>query len=118
TTRNYQSVQANFSLRIRPIVSGDNQVTLDIEVEQNDFTARISPEAPPGQVSRKFTSLIRVAGDDMILLGGLEEKTVDNSGRGVPLLSRIPVLRWLFSSRTRSASKSKLNIFIKPRILP
>lgn len=117
TTRNYQSVQANFTLTIKPIVSGDEQVTLDINVEQSDFTARISPQAPPGSVSRKFTSMIRVGNGEMVLLGGLEEKGVNDSGRGVPLLSRIPVLRWLFSSRTRAYNKTKLNIFIKPTIL-
>lgn len=117
TTRNYQQVEANFTLQIKPFVSADGQVTLEIDVEQTDFTARISPEAPPGTVSRKFTSMVRVRNNEMILLGGLEEKGYDDSGRGVPLLSRIPVLRWLFSSRTRSYKKSKLNIFIKPTIV-
>ena len=86
-------------------------------MEQSDFTARISPQAPPGSVSRKFTSMIRVGNEEMVLLGGLEEKGVNDSGSGVPLLSRIPVLKWLFSSRTRSYNKTKLNIFIKPTIL-
>ncbi len=116
-TRNYQQVQANFTLKIKPYVSSGEQVTLEIDVEQSDFTGRISPEAPPGTVSRKFTSMIRVRNNDMILLGGLEEKGYDDTGRGVPLLSRIPVLRWLFSSRTRDYNKSKLNIFIKPTIV-
>lgn len=117
TTRNYQSVQANFTLAIRPMVSADNQVTLEIDVEQSDFTARISPEAPPGTVSRKFTSLIRVKGGEMVLLGGLEEKGYDDSGSGFPVLSRIPIIKWFFSSRTRTENKTKLNVFIKPTIL-
>jgi type IV pilus assembly protein PilQ len=117
TTRNYQQVEANFTLKIKPYVSSDEQVTLEIDVEQTDFTARISPEAPPGTVSRKFTSMIRVRNNDMILLGGLEEKGYDDSGKGVPLLSRIPIIKWLFSSRTRSYKKTKLNIFIKPTIV-
>lgn len=116
-TRNYQSVEANFTLTIKPMVSSQDQVTLEIEVEQSDFTARISPEAPPGSVNRKFSSLIRVKNNEMILLGGLQEKGYDDTGAGVPLLSRIPFLRWLFSSRTRTDSKSKLNVFIKPIII-
>lgn len=117
TTRNYQSVQANFTLSIRPMVSADGQVTLDIDVQQSDFTARISPEAPPGSVSRTFTSMIRVKDQEMILLGGLEEKSIDDTGSGVPFLSRIPLIKWFFSSRTRNKSKTKLNIFIKPTII-
>ncbi len=115
--RNFQSVQANFTLTIKPIVSGDNQVTMEIDVEQSDFTSRITPEAPPGSVTRKFTSMIRVKGDEMILLGGLEEKNINDTGSGVPLLSRIPIIKWFFSSRNRTYSKSKLNIFIKPTVI-
>ena len=116
-TQQYQSVKADFSLTIKPIVSGDDNVTLEIQVEQSDFTARISPSAPPGSVNRTFNSIIRVKNEEMILLGGLEEKSVDDSGSGVPLLSRIPILKYLFSSRTTKVGKSKLNIFIKPTVI-
>lgn len=117
TIRNYQSVQANFSLTITPYVANEDQVTLEIQVEQTDFTARIAPEAPPGNVSRTFNSYIRVKNEDMILLGGLEEKGYTSVGSGVPLLSRVWGLKWLFSSRNRTDNKSKLNIFIKPQVI-
>jgi type IV pilus assembly protein PilQ len=116
-TRNYQSVEANFTLKIKPIVSGDSSVTLEIDVEQSDFTARIDPQAPPGSVNRKFTSMIRVKNEEMVILGGLEEKSVEDSGSGIPLLSRIPILKYLFSSRTNNIQKTKLNIFIKPTVI-
>lgn len=116
-TRTFNSVQASLSITIKPFVSQDEQVTLDIQVNQSDFTARISPEAPPGSVTREFTSLIRVKNGDMILLGGLEEKSSNETGSGVPLLSRIPIIKWFFSSRTRANTKTKLNIFIKPTII-
>jgi len=113
----YKPVDAELSVSIRPIVDGSEQVTLDIKVEQSDFTTRISEFAPPGKVSRKFESLIRVKDQEMILLGGLEEKDIRDTRSGFPILSRIPVLRWIFSSRQKSNSKSKLNIFIKPTII-
>jgi type IV pilus assembly protein PilQ len=98
-------------------VSGDSSVTLEIDVEQSDFTARIDPQAPPGSVNRKFTSMIRVKNEEMVILGGLEEKSVEDSGSGIPLLSRIPILKYLFSSRTNNIQKTKLNIFIKPTVI-
>lgn len=113
----YKPIDAELSVSIRPIVDGNEEVTLDIKVEQSDFTARISEFAPPGKVSRKFESLIRIKDQEMILLGGLEEKEVRDTRNGFPILSRIPVLNWIFSSREKSSSKSKLNIFIKPTII-
>jgi len=117
TTQNYKPVEVDFTLKINPIVSGDDQITLDISVEQSDFTSRISKDAPPGNVSRSFTSLIRIRNEEMVLLGGLEEKKVSHSGKGIPWLSRIPFLKWLFSSQTKEKSHDKLSIFIKPTII-
>lgn len=116
-TNQYKSVEAQFSLTIKPIVQGDDQITLKITVEQSDFTTRISQSAPPGKVTRTFNSTIRVKNQEMILLGGLEEKTTTDNGDGLPVISRIPVLKWFVSSRMKEKSKKKLNIFIKPTII-
>jgi len=116
-TQTYKATNADLSITIKPIVSGDEHVTMEISVEQSDFTGRISENAPPGTVSRNFQSTIRVKNDDMILLGGLEEKTSNNSGSGLPFLSRVPVIKWFTGSRTKEESKSKLNIFIRPTII-
>lgn len=116
-TRVYKSVNADLAVTIKPFVSGDDQITMEISVSQSDFTEKIEPGAPPGTVSRDFTSLIRVKDQEMVLLGGLEEKAIRESGRGVPFLSRIPIIKWFFSSRSREKSKSKLNIFIKPTVI-
>ncbi len=52
----------------------------------------------------------------MIVLGGMErtEKKKVKAGSGVPLLSRIPIIKWLFSSRERTKSKVITLVFIKP----
>ncbi len=115
--RRYESVNADFSIKILPVVSGDEHVTLEIEVKQSDFTGQISPDAPPGQVNRNFNSNIRMVNGEMIVLGGLESKSVEDSGSGVPFLARIPVIKWFFSKRRRAKSKSKLLIFVKPTIV-
>lgn len=113
----YRPVQADLTVTINPIVSGDNQITLEINVKQSSFTTRISPTAPPGTITKDFQSLLRVKNEEMIILGGLEEDATNESSSGLPLLSRIPVLKWLFSNRTKSRSKSKLTIFIKPVVI-
>ena len=116
-TKQYKSVKADFTLKIKPIISGNEQITLEVKVEQYDFTGRISPQAPPGAVSRNFESLIRVKNEEMILLGGLEAKSLSDAGSGVPFLGRIQILKWIFSYRNRERSATKLNVFIKQVII-
>ena len=116
-TRTYVPVQADLSVSIKPVVSGNDQITLEITVEQSDFTERISEEAPPGKVTRNFTSMLRVKNNEIILLGGLEEKSRNDSGSGLPLISRIPVLKWIFGRRNKSKGTTQLNVFIKPTVI-
>jgi type IV pilus assembly protein PilQ len=116
--KNYQSIDAELSLSIMPLVSGDGQITMDIKVIQSSFNGqKVDKDAPPGINSREFTSIIRVKDQDIIVLGGLEEKVKNDSGSGVPLLARIPIIKWFFSSRKREDSKKKLSVLIKPTVI-
>lgn len=117
TTHIWRAINADLAITITPVVSGDEQITLDIDVKQSEFTPREFEDSPPGSVTRQFTSLIRVKNGEMIMLGGLEKNTTSNTGSGIPILSRIPILKWIFSERTNSKYKSKLNIFIKPTVI-
>lgn len=115
---NYFPIDAELALDIMPFVSGDGEITLDINVVQSSFNGeRIAPDAPPGMNSREFSSIIRMRDQDVAILGGIEERTKDDSGSGVPFLARIPVIKWFFSERRREDSKRKLNILIKPTVI-
>ena len=113
----WQPLNADLSLDITPVVSGAGQVTLTITVNQSDFTERAGPNGPFGSVEREFSSSIRVKNGEMVLLGGLEDKTVNKTGSGIPFLARIPVIKWFFGNQERNKSESQLHIFIKPTII-
>jgi len=112
----WKSTEANLSITIKPLVSKDENVTLNISVEKSSFLGRAGETAPPGKATQKFESMIRVKNNEMILLGGLEELENENSGTGTPFLSKIPIIKWLFSSRKKRKDKSKLHLFIKPTV--
>jgi len=116
-TNVYQEVNADLSIAIKPIVSGDDQVTLGIKINISDFTSIPTDGSPPPQAISKFETSLRVHSEDTIVLGGLERTETDDSGSGIPLLSRIPILKWIFSSRTRSKSKVVTVLFIKSTII-
>ncbi|KQX15066.1 type II secretion system protein GspD [Flavobacterium sp. Root420] len=113
----WKSTDANLSLSIKPFVSMDENVTLTIVVEKSSFLGRAGETAPPGKATQKFESLVRVKNGEMILLGGLDELKKEDSGSGTPLLSRIPIIKWFFSSRKKGKTNSKLHIFIKPTVV-
>lgn len=116
-TEQYNEVNADMTIDIRPIVSGDEQVTLNISIDISDFTQDTPIDEPPPTTTSKFESIIRVRNDEMVVLGGIERFESTNNASGVPLLSRIPGLKWLFSNRSRGRSKVVSVVFIKPTII-
>lgn len=113
----WNSADANLEINISPIVSENEQVTLDIDVIQSEFAdANVNQDAPPGSNSRAFQSMMRVRNGDMILLGGLERRSKTETVSGLPLIARIPILNWIFARKHREKRKSKLTVFIRPTI--
>lgn len=113
-SQQWKPIDANLSVTIKPFVSADEHVTLTINVEQDDFSGKVDPQSPPNITTQTFESMVRVKNGELILLGGLEKKEKTDSGSGVPFLSRIPILKWFFSSREKTRAKSKLHILIRP----
>ncbi|MDR2065851.1 MAG: type II secretion system protein GspD [Prevotellaceae bacterium] len=113
----WKNIEANLSIKITPYVSLDEKITLEIEIEQSEFTEREEESAPPGSITRSFKSQITVQNEDMVLLGGIDKNTKEKSSKGLPFLARIPVIKWLFGSTKNNKVDRKLNVFIKPTII-
>jgi type IV pilus assembly protein PilQ len=116
-TNTYKPLNADLAISITPMVSGDEQVTLNISVKQSTFTKRVSDTGPFGTTQRSFESVVRVKNQQMILLGGLEENETNESGKGTPVLSRLPFLKWIFGLHTKTKSKTRLSVLIRPTVI-
>ncbi|MEN0052349.1 MAG: hypothetical protein AAGC65_01705 [Mucilaginibacter sp.] len=116
-TNVFQEVNADLVVNIKPIVSGDDQVTLGISVNTSSFTAIPTDGSPPPESTSKFETSLRVHSEDTIVLGGLERTEIDDNSSGIPVLSQIPILKWLFSSRTKTHAKVITVLFIKSTII-
>jgi len=59
-----------------------------------------------------------VASGDTVIIGGIYKENTSKVEEGVPWLSKIPIIGWLFKRESRSIEKSELLIFLKPTVLP
>ena len=118
TVVNYLPITAELALEFNPFVSEDGQITMDVRVVQSSFSgARIAEDAPPDINTREFSSILIMKDQDVAVLGGIEQVIKDDSGSGVPLLARIPVIKWFFSKRRREDTKRNLTVLIKPTVI-
>ena len=51
------------------------------------------------------------------MLGGLEEDSKNETGKGTPFLSRVPVLKYLFGERSKTKSETHLSVLIRPTVI-
>ena len=82
----------------------------------NAVGARSSP-AGPSSDRREANTQVLVRDGETMVIGGVFIDAQNNNVQGVPYLSRIPVLGWLFKNKNESVSKQELLIFLTPTIV-
>ena len=115
-------VDANLELNVTPqITSRDpkemgKQIMMRVRATRNAVGARSNPAGPSIDRREANTQVIVRDGETMVI-GGVFIDTQNNNVNGVPYLSRIPVLGWLFKNKAESISKQELLIFLTPSIV-
>ena len=114
-----QTQDASISLTLKPSINKmSNFVKLDIEAKLQDFSQRKVAESAGYAVnSRRAKTSVVCADGDTIVLGGLVRDIANDSVAKIPILGDIPVLGWLFRSKSNQSTKSNLLIFITPKII-
>ncbi|WP_457567398.1 type IV pilus secretin PilQ [Desulfurobacterium sp.] len=112
--------KASLILKVKPHVTNDNKILLDLEIKKDkpnyDYVA-ITGNSEPAIDTRNVKTQIMVNNGDTLVIGGIYEQEKSKSQTGVPLLSKIPLLGWLFKNEIVKDSNSELLIFITPKVI-
>lgn len=111
-------VNATLKLDVTPQISADGNVnmTVDITNDSVDF-ANQEPGNPPPIIKKEAKTVLKVHDGQTAVIGGVFVTNEGVSQNGLPFLSKIPVLGWLFKNRTKSRSNDELLIFLTPKII-
>ncbi len=115
-------VDANLELNVTPqITSRDpredaKRILMRVRATRNAVGARSNP-AGPSIDRREATTQVIVRDGETMVIGGVFVDTQANNVQGVPYLSRMPVLGWLFKNKSESVGKQELLIFLTPSII-
>jgi general secretion pathway protein D len=110
------------SIKIKPQINKmSNFVKLDVEAKissiQNESVPSALQSQTFGSLERSAKSSVFIGDSDTMVLGGLIRDQTSTAVNKIPLLGDIPILGWLFSSRTNTVQKTNLLIFLTPRIV-
>jgi general secretion pathway protein D len=115
TTKEYQYKEVGIKLEIRPQISGENSIRLDIAQESSDV---VNPGAEAITIFKRTIKTSVIAEDgEIIVLGGLIKEKVARNQDKIPGLGDLPLIGWLFRSKSDLFEKINLLIFIRPTII-
>ena len=103
-------------LTVRPTISVDGTVQLDVTQEVSNATTETAFNAPVISTRSIRTDLL-VHDGQTIVLGGLSDNERDIQASGIPILSSIPFLGGLFGRYDRTGTQTELFVFLTPRVI-
>lgn len=107
-------------LRVTPQISEGNSLRLTIFQENStiiDPLAGNVNEVGVTLAKRQIENTVVVADGQTVVIGGLLSENYGNTVEKTPYLGDIPVLGWLFKTRSKSVEKINLLIFLTPHIV-
>jgi general secretion pathway protein D len=117
TVSQVQYLETGIILKVRPRVTRDGMVFLDIVQEVS--TPGDQPNAQ-GNVrinTRKIKTEAAIRAGETVMLAGLISDTVRSGSSGLPFLSRIPVIGGLFGQQGTAKERSEVIVLLTPTLV-
>jgi len=109
-------IDANLKLTVTPHVTNDGNVKMIIKAKKDapDFTKAVL--GVPSIDKKEAITEVLVKNNGVVAIGGIYSIEKGSGAEGIPLLSKIPLLGWLFKRETKDDTRKDLLIFISPTI--
>jgi general secretion pathway protein D len=115
----FQYTDVGVNIEMTPTVHFDRDVTLKIKIEVTSQSGQvtISQVTEPILSQRVVDQVIRLREGEASILGGIQDKQDQSSWTGIPGLSSIPILKYLFGSKDQTVSDDELVFLVVPHVV-
>jgi general secretion pathway protein D len=116
----YQYRDIGIILKVKPRINDGGLVTIDLSQEISTYTPVSIGAAGETQIAlnkMEATSNLVVQDGQTIVIGGLIREDSTKARSGVPFLSRIPLIGWIFGSTGDDKSRVELIILLTPHVV-
>jgi general secretion pathway protein D len=108
---------AGIVLTVTPRISDKRVVALDVKQTVNDVGPAQPPSGSPIIIKREAETSVVLHDNQTLVLGGLIQTRRSSTQTGIPGLSKIPILGFLFGKSVNEFSRTELLILITPRVI-
>lgn len=112
----YEYKDVGVILNITPHINEEDFIRLKISLQSTKLTSAAASTTPTTlKRSAKTTTVVK--DNETIVIAGLVGDSTDDNTYKVPLLGDIPLLGWLFKTKSTSREKTNLYVFLTPHIV-
>ncbi len=112
-----QQIQFGSRISVEPRYdSTTGRIDLKLDALISELTD-VNAEGLPGRTFTNLSTLVNLELGQSVVLAGIHAKSTGRGSEGLPVLSQIPVLGYLFGSHTYRESESESLIFIVPSVI-
>lgn len=109
---------ATLKLEVTPHATPDNRLNLKVTVNKDAPTLTFASSAGvPSILKNKAVTELLVKDGETTVIGGIYQTTKGETETYTPFLGKIPIIGWLFKSKTVEDKNTELLIFITPRVV-
>jgi type IV pilus assembly protein PilQ len=112
---NVAFVTAALSLKVKPQITPDDKVVLDLKVNK-DSVGQVYNNVPSINTNKVSTQVL-VENGGTVVIGGVYSQSLTDSDNKVPWLGDLPIIGFLFKSTSKIDNKNELLVFITPKIM-
>ena len=116
-TQNIEYRDAGIILTVTPRISDKRVVALDVKQTVNQVGAPQPPSGSPIIIKREAETSVVLHDNQTLVLGGLIQTQRSNVQTGIPGLSRIPILGFLFGRSADLFQRTELLLLVTPRVI-
>jgi len=115
----FQYLDVGVNIDILPHVHPDGEISLKVtlEISNQTGTSSIGGISQPIISRRGVDHEIRLKDGETNLLGGILEDQVTMNTSGIPFLSKIPLLKYLFSQEDKERHTNEVIFLLRPHIV-
>lgn len=113
----YQLQDVGINIELTPQIHHDGLISLEMKFELTFITNPGTERIPPTIGNRAVTTIIKLRDNETSILAGLLRDTERKSMRGFPFLSRVPVLKEIFSGNKDEIEQTDIILTLTPRII-
>ncbi|MGJ0310597.1 type II secretion system protein GspD [Aliarcobacter cryaerophilus] len=114
---NYEREDIGLTLKVKPRVSSESKLTLEINTLLENLKARSVGVSNPDTLKKEINTTAILSNGESVIIGGLIENKNEIVEEKVPVLGDIPVLGGLFKNESNLNRKNNLVIIVTPYII-